>query len=258
MPYDATLLRAVAPRFSGQNAVNQTRIIDAVGPVLASTLAQYAINTDLRVAHFVAQTCHEVAGYRTTEEFADGSAYEGRADLGNTQPGDGPRFKGRGLLQLTGRANYRTMGQTLGLPLEQHPEQAGDPVISLRIACEYWKSRSLNEHADYDDIRTVTHRVNGGQNGIDDRKANLAKAKTVLGLTTLTLPARPVLRNPVKNEQARALQVQLRLAGQQIGIIDGDFGGGTERAVKAFQKANGMAETGIADAAVWTALRKFL
>ena len=99
IPVDAQTLREVAPRFSGELAARQDAILDAVGPVLAETLAAYQIDTRLRIAHFLAQTCHESAGFRTTEEFASGQAYEGRLDLGNTEPGDGPRYKGRGLLQ---------------------------------------------------------------------------------------------------------------------------------------------------------------
>jgi putative chitinase len=92
----------------------------------------------------LAQTCHESAGFRTTEEFASGQAYEGRKDLGNTHTGDGVRYKGRGLLQLTGRANYREMGQRLGLPLEDQPELAAEPVLSLKIACEFWRRKAIN------------------------------------------------------------------------------------------------------------------
>src|SRR5215469_9026868 len=105
LPVNADLLRAVAPRQSGRRAEQQARIIDEVGKILASTLEKYEINTPLRVAHFIAQTCHESDGYCTTEEYASGAAYEGRRDLGNTEPGDGRLFKGRGLIQLTGRAN---------------------------------------------------------------------------------------------------------------------------------------------------------
>ena len=73
------------------------------------------------IAHFLGQTCHESAGFRTTEEFASGENYEGRADLGNNRPGDGVRYKGRGLLQLTGRANYKVFGDLLGVQLEGNP-----------------------------------------------------------------------------------------------------------------------------------------
>jgi len=258
MPHDASLIRKVVPAVAGAKGQRQAAIIDAVGGALDASLAAYQINTPLRVAHFLAQISHEADALSTTVEYADGSAYEGRADLGNTQSGDGPRYRGRGLMQLTGRVNYRSMGATLGLPLEADPDRAADPVTSLRIACEYWKSRSLNEHADYDDIRTITQRVNGGQNGIDDRKKYLGKAKAALGYAGGALPPRPTLQRGVKNEQARALQVRLRLAGQTIGIIDGDFGPGTERALNAFRRANGMAENGVADAAVWAALERFV
>jgi putative chitinase len=256
MAQDAALLRAIVPDHTGTPGRNQDRIIDEVGAALVFTLAEYQINTPLRAAHFLAQIAHEADGLVTTEEYASGEEYEGRKDLGNVNPGDGPRYKGRGLIQLTGRANYQRFGKLMGLDLENQPLLAGDPVTSLRIACEYWKDRKINEHADYDDLRTVTFRVNGGQRGYDDRKKYLAKAKQALNFAPGPLPARPVLKNPVKSEQARALQVHLRVAGIPINPIDGDFGGGTERAVKAFQKEIGQKETGIADAVVWAELAK--
>ena len=108
---DAQTMREIAPRFSGAKGERQNAIITAVGEVLATTLAEFKIDTRLRIAHFLAQTCHESAGYRTTEEFADGSAYENRHDLGNDTPGDGPRYKGRGLIQLARRLSCNCSGQ---------------------------------------------------------------------------------------------------------------------------------------------------
>ena len=101
-------------------------------------------------------------------------------DLGNTKPGDGPRYKGRGLIQLTGRANYREYGKAMGVDLEGDPQKAGDPELSLAIACEYWKRRKINPDADRDDIVTVTKKINGGRNGLADRAQYLAKAKAAI------------------------------------------------------------------------------
>jgi putative chitinase len=148
MPIDGQVMFEVAPRFSGSKAARQAEIIAEISPILASTLASYGIDTRLRIAHFLGQTCHESAGFRTTEEFASGEAYEGRKDLGNTKTGDGPRYKGRGLLQLTGRANYRDLGKILKVNLEANPHRAAEPALSLMIACEYWKKRKINPDCD--------------------------------------------------------------------------------------------------------------
>jgi len=135
------------------------------------------LDTGLRLAHFMAQLIHESGSFRYMEEIASGAAYEGRADLGNNEPGDGKRYKGRGVLQLTGRANYRTFGRRIGIDLERHPEIAAVPSIGLHTAIEYWQSRGLNAYADADDIRAITRKVNGGLNGYADRKQHLAKLK---------------------------------------------------------------------------------
>lgn len=176
----SVFLKEVAPCFSGVKAQRQAVIVAAIGPIYARTLASHAIDTVLRIAHFTAQIAHESAGFRTTEEFASGAAYENRRDLGNVNPGDGRRFKGRGLIQLTGRGNYRRLGARLGLPLEDQPTLAAVPAISLRIACKYWSDRAINAPADADDLETVTRRVNGGLNGIEDRGFYLQHAKRAL------------------------------------------------------------------------------
>ena len=180
IPLDKTILLEIAPRFTGIRGQRQARIVAELGSVLSSTLEAYAINNRLRIAHFLGQTCHECAGFQTTEEFADGSRYEGRKDLGNVKRGDGPRYKGRGILQLTGRANYREYGNALGIDLENNPELAAEPRVSLQIACEYWKRRKINPHCDRDDVVTVTKKINGGLNGLADRRKLTAKAKAAL------------------------------------------------------------------------------
>lgn len=135
------------------------------------------MDSPLRLAHFMAQLCHESGSFRYMEEIASGAAYEGRKDLGNAFPGDGRRFKGRGPIQLTGRANYRAFGRKIGIDLERHPEIAAVPSIGLLTALEYWADRGLNAYADADDIRAVTRRINGGLNGLADREAHLRKIK---------------------------------------------------------------------------------
>lgn len=138
----------------------------------------YAIlYNELRFAHFIAQLAHESGNFRYMEEIASGAAYEGRKDLGNTEKGDGTRYKGRGPIQLTGRANYRKYGRALGIDFESHPELVSIPSIGLLVACKYWANNGLNELADRDDISTITLRINGGTNGIEDRKAKLAMIK---------------------------------------------------------------------------------
>lgn len=260
LPIDGDTLRAVAPRFSGAKHDRQTQIIESVSGVLRSTLADYQINTPLRIAHFLAQITHESAGLRTTEEFASGAAYEGRLDLGNTQTGDGRRFKGRGLLQLTGRANYKSLGETLNIDLVGNPKLAGEPKLSLVIACEYWKSRSINGHCDRDDLERVTRRVNGGLNGLDDRRQYLVKAKNALARLGGNIVAAqsdpsapPVLRRGTRGEYVFILQTRLRDLGMQIGI-DGDFGPATELAVMIWQSNNGLTPDGIVGPATWAKL----
>lgn len=186
------LQRALAIADDGIIGRNTYRALFArfgAGPERAGELALAAnvhfpaygiMESPLRLAHFMAQLVHESGGFRYMEEIASGQSYEGRADLGNTVPGDGKRFKGRGPLQLTGRANYRSFGRAIGIDLENHPEIAAIPAIGLHIALEYWKIRGLNALADADDVLTITKRINGGTNGLADRKAHLVKAKGLL------------------------------------------------------------------------------
>ncbi|MGE4161300.1 MAG: glycoside hydrolase family 19 protein [Vicinamibacterales bacterium] len=149
---------------------------------LVAGMKRHQITTPLRIAHFIAQIAHESASFRYTEEIASGSAYEGRADLGNIAEGDGPRFKGRGLIQLTGRANYTAYSEATGVDYLRAPQKiASDPFAAADVACWFWATHALNTLADRDDVKAVTRRINGGYNGLDDRVEYLGRAKAVLG-----------------------------------------------------------------------------
>jgi predicted chitinase len=135
-------------------------------------LKQAGINTPRRLEHFLAQMGHETGGFRLTHEQGSRNyfrRYDGRRDLGNVKPGDGYRYRGRGIIQLTGRSNYRTYGKKLGVDLEGNPDLAADPKVALRVAAQYWNDRGLNALADRNDIRGITRRINGGYNGFNDR-----------------------------------------------------------------------------------------
>lgn len=147
---------------------------------LNDAMDTYNINTPQRQTAFLAQIAHESGELRYVEEIASGKAYEGRADLGNTQPGDGVRFKGRGLIQITGRANYARCGAALGLELLEHPELLSDPGNASRSAAWFWMTHGLNELADADNFRKITLRINGGLTGQEDRLAYWELAKEAL------------------------------------------------------------------------------
>jgi predicted chitinase len=153
-------------------------------PRLVEALREAEVNTPWRVAHFLGQVGHESGELRWWEEFADGTAYEGRTDLGNVVPGDGPRYKGRCPIMLTGRANYRAAGGALGVDLEGNPGLAMKPNVGFRIAAWYWTGRGLNELADRrdDGFKEITYRINGGYNGYTDRLEKYNRAKAVLGV----------------------------------------------------------------------------
>lgn len=182
------LLEAVAGRALGDRGM-------ALGRAMAEQLPGHAIDTELRLAHFLAQAAHETAGFTRFLELGSGDGpdadpyddylqrYDGRADLGNREPGDGERYRGRGIFQLTGRANYRRYGAKLGLPLEQRPELAALPINAVRIAASYWTERQINLAADRDDLKAVTKAINGGLNGLASRAAFLDQARKYLGLS---------------------------------------------------------------------------
>lgn len=158
--------------------------IDEYLPLLNVAMADAGVTTPIRQAMFLAQTGHESGSFRYLEERDDGSAYEGRKDLGNTQPGDGPRYKGRGIIQLTGRLNYGAFGRDVGQDLIAHPDLVAQPRWAFEAASWFWRKHYLNHYADMHDIVSVTRIINGGVNGIAERREIYARALLVLDAGT--------------------------------------------------------------------------
>lgn len=187
-------------------------------PALNQELERYQVDTPLRQAHFIAQIGHESGSlnyslenlnysasalqavfgkYFTTPEMAEEYArkpeaianvvYANRMGNGDTDSGEGWQFRGRGLIQLTGKSNYQALNQFLlqstgvdpGLTDDPNPVSE-DPNISVAAACWYWQERNINTLADQDDVEGVTRKINGGTNGLEDRKEFLARCKQVL------------------------------------------------------------------------------
>lgn len=147
---------------------------------LNNAMQEFGIDTPARQASFLAQVGHESAQLRYVRELASGAAYEGRSDLGNVIAGDGVRYKGRGLLQVTGRANYAACGVALDIDLLAAPQLLEQPGAACRSAAWFWQSRGLNSLADAGDQERVTRRINGGLNGLADRLALFQVARKVL------------------------------------------------------------------------------
>ncbi len=143
---------------------------------------KYQINTPPRVAAFLAQIIHESGSFNYVQEIASGEAYEGNKSLGNTTKGDGVRYKGRGLIQVTGRANYAKCAAALGLNLIGQPELLEQPEPAVNSAAWFWKTHGCNELADKGEFNGITRVINGGYNGMNERLKLYNQAKKVLGL----------------------------------------------------------------------------
>lgn len=238
-------------------------------------LPKYEITTPNRIAGFFAQIGHESAGLKTLEEnlhyraetldkifpkyFVNAGrnaadyakqpekianiVYASRMGNGDTASGDGYRFRGRGAIQLTGRDNYTSFGKTIGLTAEEVIDYVQTKRGALESACWYWASRNINAACDADDITKMTKLVNGGTIGLEDRAKHYAEALAILGGKSAPAAAAAssggVLRVGSKGEDVQRVQKALGIAA------DGDFGPGTERAVKAWQAANGLTPDGV-------------
>ncbi|MBB6287613.1 MULTISPECIES: glycoside hydrolase family 19 protein [unclassified Pseudomonas] len=153
-------------------------------PALNTAMNRYGIVGSLRAAAFIAQIGHESGQLRYVREIwgptEQQAGYEGRADLGNTVPGDGSKYRGRGLIQITGRANYAACGEALGLDLISKPELLELPQNAAISAAWFWSTKGLNALADQGEYVKITRRINGGINGLADRQALYDKALEVL------------------------------------------------------------------------------
>jgi putative chitinase len=245
--------------------------------------AEHNITTPLRMSHFLAQALHETGGFTILRENmkysaarliqifgvnhhsaavtafeAEGIANQPEAiaervyglgnprksrELGNTQPGDGFRFRGNGVLQTTGRYNHRRMGEACGLDFENKPEFITDPEHALKPALQEWTQNNLNLSADKNDIRTITLRINGGLIGLSDREAWLKKIWPLL--KDDSQPAEPWEAGK-EDKKVKALQKALNSLGANPAlVVDGRYGPNTRQAVRAFQIAAGIPADGI-------------
>lgn len=157
----------------GKNA--SQRIINGVVASMHKHASEFGLDTPDREVPFMAQIAHESAHFRRTTEYASGAAYEGRKNLGNVRKGDGRRFRGRGLIQLTGRANHRTFTKWMRKRIPDCPDFEANPELVAEFpwafwaTVYYWSSRNLNRYSDSGNFETMTRRINGGLNGYSDR-----------------------------------------------------------------------------------------
>lgn len=237
---------------------------------------KYDITTVQRVAGFIAQCGHESAGFRVLSENLNYSAkalnaifgkyfarrgidaneyhrqpekianhiYANRMDNGDTATGDGWRFRGGGYLQLTGRYNYTQFAKSVGMEPEEATDYVRTPMGAIESACWFWKENNINRYCDRMDILGMTKRINGGTIGLADRMKHWAEAIEVLGGEAPELPddnpqGYTVIKRGSTGEQVKKVQAQLGITE------DGDFGPGTEAAVKAWQAENDLTADGI-------------
>lgn len=160
-------------------------LAQSLGLALSLNVPAYGVDANAnRLAGFLGECCHESLGFTIFRELWGPTPaqlkYEGRADLGNTQPGDGYRYKGRGMIQITGRDMYAKVGKSLGLDLINQPQIAEQSGPAVLTALEVWKMKGLNQIADFGDWATITKRINGGTNGASARLSYINAALEVL------------------------------------------------------------------------------
>lgn len=157
--------------------------INVYAPLLSKFMAQYKIVGLHREAAFLAAIAHESDNLEKTVEDGNDAyfkRYEGNKNLGNTKPGDGLRFKGRGLIQITGRWNYTALSKTANIDFVASPKLLEEPVAAVISACWFWNFKKLSPLADQDEFKEITRLVNGGYNGWANRQALYLHAKNIL------------------------------------------------------------------------------
>jgi predicted chitinase len=253
--------------------LSQAKANSYLGPMEAA-MQEFGITSELRSAMWLAQVGHESASLVYFEELASGSAYEGRRDLGNTQPGDGVRFKGRGPIQITGRANYTHAGNALKVDLIGNPAQAADPRVAFRLSAWWWNNHGLNEIADRGDIEGATKRINGGLNGLADRKSRYASVRRLGGAvvpggsgsaptqgSAAQFPFGPSDYLGVKSndphchssgDAVKTWQQQMVKRNWKLDV-DGQFGPASKDAATQFQRNKGLKADGLVGPSTWAA-----
>jgi putative chitinase len=194
----ADVLKAIAP---GSKKTNYKHI-SGLSLWMNHWFSIFEIDTKAEICHYLAQCAHESDSFNTMEEYASGEAYEGRKDLRNIKSGDGVKYKGKGLIETTGRSNYIQLDTYIPkyfpdkkISFEKNPELLKEPQYAVWSACIFWDTRSLNDTANRPDtdkltvkrlthtltpLEYITYRVNGGFNGLSERKAFYERAKTIL------------------------------------------------------------------------------
>jgi predicted chitinase/energy-coupling factor transporter ATP-binding protein EcfA2 len=182
-PLSRDVLRQLMPNIRAES-------LDLYLPHIQQAMKEFDINTPARQAAFLAEVAHGTAELRFVEEIWGPTAAQRRYDppsylsraLGNTEPGDGKRYKGRGVFQITGRANYKKYGDMLGVDLVNNPELVTKPELVFRIGALVWKQRNLNELADKWNLTQITRVLNGGTSGLEDRRRYYERARSLLGV----------------------------------------------------------------------------
>ena len=207
----AKVLLAVAPH-------GKPEILAGFAAALPACIADAGLTTPARLADFIAQCAHESAGFCAIIEYASGKAYEWRKDLGNTHAGDGVKYKGRGEIELTGRANYKICGAALGLDLVNHPELAAEFPTAALTASWYWKTHGLNKFADNGDFKAETLRINGGYNGLSSRLAYRAKAMKALANVKIALLEGAAIEAKAARTKATGVVAAVTPAGAALSL----------------------------------------